>query len=400
MKQCNLLKISLAILSTILLSACGSDDDKNGFSTFENITVVQSSGGGESQVEFTDGRSIIESGFLPQTATDYSVFANGEYFYQLGKYNIDTIQKYHVNSPELGYYPDNGYVLRESGTEASVNPHSIVFLNDEANTAVITRYGHTDSWVVNLNAMTFDDFIIKKLDLSHHADPVSESDNDPEASMAFIKGDKLFITLQNLDGYTSTTNAKVAVFDTTSWEEIDTDLTTEGTQAISLTLQNHQSSTIYNNKIYLGSLVYGTYGTDEPNTGGIEMIDTNTLSSTLITDEVAVSRITVDGSGTVFFSDYESWENNTLYVLNSDDSYDAISDDFSGINITALASPGDSIWIGSNSFDSNDDDISDNQIFRLDSTLDYSESKSFDDIVLSSVETALKPIGISFLELD
>ena len=130
------------------------------------------------------------------------------------------------------------------------------------------------------------------------------------------------------------------------------------------------------------------------------MIDTNTLSSTLITDEVAVSRITVDGSGTVFFSDYESWENNTLYVLNSDDSYDAISDDFSGINITALASPGDSIWIGSNSFDSNDDDISDNQIFRLDSTLDYSESKSFDDIVLSSVETALKPIGISFLELD
>jgi hypothetical protein len=400
MKQYKFLKIALAISSTILLSACGSDNNNNGFSTFENITVVQSSGGGESQVEFTDGRNIIESGFLPQNATDYSVFANGEYFYQLGKYNIDTIQKYHVDSPELGYYPDNGYVLRESGTEESVNPHSIVFLNDEANTAVITRYGHTDSWVVNLNAMTFDDFIIKKLDLSHHADPVSENDNDPEASMAFIKGDKLFITLQNLDGYTSTANAKVAVFDTTTWEEIDADLATAGIQAISLTLQNHQSSAIYNNKIYLGSLVYGAYGTGEPNTGGIEMIDTNTLSSTVITDEVAVSRIAVDGSGTVFFSDYASWENNTLYVLNSDNSYNTISDDFSGINITALASPGDSIWLGSNSFDSNGDDVTDNQILRLDSTLDYSSSKSFNDIVLSSVETALKPIGISFLELE
>jgi hypothetical protein len=399
MKQYSLLKISIYVFSTILLSACGSDNDTSS-STFENITVVQTSGGGESQVEFTDGRSIVQSGFLPQTATDYSVFANGEFFYQLGKFNIDTIQKYHVDSPELGYYPGNGYVLRESGTEESVNPHSIVFLNDEANTAVITRYGHIESWVVNLNAMTFDDFIIKKLDLSHHAAPVSEADNDPEASMAFIKGDKLFITLQNLDGFTSTANAKVAVFDTTTWEEIDTDLVTAGVQAISLTLQNHQSSTIYNNKIYLGSLVYGTYGTDEPNTGGIEMIDTNTLNSTVITDQVAVSKITVDGSGTVFFSDYASWQNNTLYVLNSDNSYNAISDDFSGINITVLASPGDSIWLGSNSFDSNGDDIEDNQILRLNSTLDYSESKSFNDIVLSSVETALKPIGISFLELE
>jgi hypothetical protein len=391
MKKTYLLKISLAIFSTILLAACGSDNDTKTLVPFTGIAAVQTTGSGESQVEFTDGKESIESGFLAKTATDYSVFANGEYLYQLGKYNIDTVQKYHIDSPELGLYPNDGYILKESGTITSVNPHDIVFLNDESNTAVITRYGHTESWVVNLNAQDFDDFIITKLDLSRH----SELDSNPEADMVFFRDNKLFITLQNLDGFSATENAKIVVFDTATWDEIDTDPATEGVQAISLTLKNPQSGTIFGNSLYLGSLVYG-----DPLTGGIEMINTDTFNSTLITNELAVSQITVDGLGRVFFSDYSGWENNTLYALNSDKSYSKVSDDFSGINITALASPGDSIWIGSNSFDANNDEINDNQILRLDSSLDYSEANSFDQIALSSVETALKPIGIAFINLE
>jgi hypothetical protein len=400
MKQTYLLKISLTIFSTIILAGCGSDSDTKTLTPFTGIAAVQTKGSGESQVEFTDGKESIESGFLAKTATDYSVFSNGEYFYQLGKFNIDTVQKYHIDSPQLGLYPNDGYILRESGTDTSVNPHNIVFLNDESNTAVITRYGHTESWVVNLDAQDFDDFIITTLDLSHHTDSITESDPNPEANMLFINDNKLFITLQNLDNYAATENAKVVVFDTATWDEVDTDSTTDGVQAISLTLKNHQSGTIFGNSIYLASLVYSDWGSEDPNTGGIEMINTDTFISTVITNELAVSKIAVDGSGKVFFSDYAAWENNTLYVLNSDNSYSQVSDDFSGINITALASPGDSIWLGSNSFDSNNDEINDNQILRLDSSLDYSQANSFDQIVLSSVETALKPIGIAFIDLE
>ncbi|OUR60108.1 hypothetical protein A9Q73_12515 [Bermanella sp. 47_1433_sub80_T6] len=346
-------------------------------------------------VEFTDGKSIIESGFLAQVATDYAVFANGEYFYQLGKGDIDTVQKYHIDNPQIGYYENDGYSLREAGDTSAANPHNIIFLKDENNTAIITRYGSTESWVVNLNAQSSDNFIIAKLDLSHHTTPVSDTDNVPEAHMAFISNGKLFITLQNLANWAATENAMVAVFDTISWEEIDTNSNLEGVQGISLSLKNHQTGAIYNNKIYLGSLVYASWGSNDPNTGGIEVINTSTLESSIATDQFAVTSIAVNGQGKVFFADYADWENSSLYILNSDYSYNLVSNDLSAINITTLASPGDnSLWIGTTSFDS------ENQILRLDSELDYSEPRSIDDAVLSKVTTALKPVGIAFLDTD
>ncbi len=400
MKPTTFMKLSSSILLSAALTGCFLDDnDDNSFQVFDDITVIQSSGDG-STVEFTDGKSIVESDFLPQTATDYAVFANGEYFYQLGKFDIDTIQKYHIENPEMGYYANDGYSLRAAGETTSANPHNIVFLKDENNTAVITRYGNTKSWVVNLNAQSSDDFIIKELDLSHHTSPVTDTDKDPEASMAFISNAKLFITLQNLDGYTATNNAMVAVFDTTTWEEIDTDDNIDGIQGISLTLKNHQVGAANGDNIYLGSLVYGAWGTDEPATGGIEVINTSTLESSVATDKIAVSNITVTNQGNVFFVGYTGWEDNSLYALNSDNSYNTVGTEFSGINITMLASPGDSIWLGTNSFDGNNDEENDNQILRLDSNLDYTATNSFDDIVLSSVITALKPISIAFLDTD
>jgi hypothetical protein len=389
MRQAHLIKLSLTILLTSLLAGCFSDNDDNSLIPFEGMAVVQSTDDSNSMIEFTDGKNIVESRFLGQTATDYAVFANGEYFYQLGKFDIDTIQKYHIDNPQVGYYANDGYSLREAGDTTSSNPHNIVFLKDDANTAIITRYNSTESWVVNLNAASSEDFIITKLNLSHHTTTVIDTDNDPEASMAYISNGKLFITLQNLDGYTATANALVAVFDTNTWEEIDTNSSIEGVQGISLTLKNHQAGAIFDGKIYLGSLVYGT-----PSTGGIEVINTSTLKSSVITDQLAVNNITVNGQGRVFFTDYAAWQSNSLYVLNNDNSYSPISSDLSGINITMLASPGDSIWIGTNTFDS------ENQILRLNSTLDYTEEKLLNDIVLSKVTMALKPISIGFLDTD
>jgi len=395
MKHTDLIKLSYSIFLTALLTGCFSDSDNNTLTPFEGIAVIQSSGDG-SMIEFTDGKSIVESGFLGQVATDYAVFANGEYFYQLGKGDIATVQKYHIDNPQVGYYANDGYSLREAGDTSTPNPHNIIFLKDESNTAVITRYGNTKSWVVNLDAQSSDDFIIAKLDLSHHTTTVSETDSDPEADMAFISNDKLFITLQNLDGWAPTENAMVAVFDTNTWEEIDTNSNIEGLQGIPLTLKNHQTGAIHNDKIYLGSLVYGT-----PNTGGIEVVNTSTLKSSVAVDQLAITKITVDNQGKVFFADYANWEDNSLYVLNNDNSYTLISSDLNNINITALAGPGDnSIWIGTNSFDANNDETNDNQILRIDSELDYTEPKSFDDIVLSKVTTALKPIGIAFIDTD
>lgn len=399
MKQFQLIKISVCLLMASMISACGSDSNSKTLSPFEGLAVVQSTGDG-SMIEFTNAKDTVESGFLPKTATDYAVFSNGEYFYQLGKYNIDTVQKYHIDNPEQEFYANDGYSLREVGDTVSANPSSMAFLNDD--TAVITRYGSTDAWVINLTAQTSDEFVIKKLDLSHHINPVDASSNDqvPEASMAFINNAKLFIVLQNLDNWTPTNNAKVAVFDTNTWLEIDTDLVQEGIQAIPLSLKNPQSGVIHNNNIYLGFLVYAPYGSGEDNTGGIELINTDTFSHTIITDQIAVSAITVDANGKVFFADYAAWQSNSLYVLNNDNTYSLVSEDTQGINISMLASPGDSIWLGTNSLDSQIDGQAKNQIIRIDSTLNFSIPKPLDEIVLTKVETALKPIKAAFLDIQ
>lgn len=394
MKKLKLIKLLSIITLSQFLTACDlfdNDNDKT-LTPFEGIAAIQSIGDSESHIEFTDGISNIESGFLPQTATDYAVFANGEHFYQLGKYNIDTIQKYHIDNPELGYYPNNGFSLRDTDDTVSANPHQLVFVNES--TGVITRYGQTDAWVVNLDATVADDFIIETLDLSQYVTPTTDTDTDPEMSMAFIANDKLFITLQNLEGWTPTENAKVVVFDTNTWEEIDTDPTQDGTQAISLSLKNHQSGALYGDKLYLGSLVYGAYGTDDPNTGGIEIIDTDDYSVSLAFDDKAVNKIVADSTGNIFFSDYSGWENNTLYKLNSDNSYSVASNDLVGINITTLASPDDTLWLGTNSL--NDE----NKILRLDTSVNFDEAKTLDEILLSEVTTAFKPINIAFLDIE
>src|SRR5690606_16230116 len=126
-----------------------------------------------------------------------------------------------------------------AGDISSANPYNMGFLDD--NTAIITRYGSTSVWVVNLAATQFDGFFIHELDLSHHA--TGENDTIPEMDMVFVYNNKVFITLQNQTGWQSTGNERVVVFDATTWDEIDTDSTTEGTQAIALNLTNHQSGT-------------------------------------------------------------------------------------------------------------------------------------------------------------
>lgn len=397
MKNIKLTRLLTVIIISQFLIACdlsNDDNDKNGFNVFDDITIIQSVGSGESHIEFTDGISIVESGFLPQTATDYATFAKGEFFYQLGKFNIDTIQKYHIDNPELGYYPNNGFSLRDTNDSVSANPHELIFIDES--TGVITRYGKNEAWVVNLDAQDADDFVIEKLDLSHHVASTTDSDTDPEMSMAFIANNKLFITLQNLEGWTPTDNAKVVVFNTQSWEEIDTDEDTDGIQAISLTLKNHSSGALYDNKLYLGALVYGSSSSipATPNTGGIEVINIDDYSISVATNDKAVNHVVASSNGEIFFSDYSGWENNSLYKLNSDNSYDLVSSDLEGINISTLASASNSIWLGTNSFDN------ENKIIRLDSSLEFNSPMVLKDITLSEVTLAFKPIGIAFIDLD
>lgn len=377
-----LLPVSALLAMTLALTGCfDSDTKKNPAVTFNDIAIVQSVGSGESMLEFTNGIDQVISGFHSKTATDYRVFAHGEYFYHLGRFNIDTIQKYHIDNPSLGYYPNDGFSLRTAGDSSSANPYNMGFLDD--NTAVITRYGSTSAWVVNLAATKFDDFFIHELDLSHHA--TGEDDTIPEMAMVFVYNNKVFITLQNLTNWQSTGNERVVVFDATTWNEIDTDSTTDGTQAIALDLANHQSGTRVGNTLYLGSLVYSPLG------GGLEAVNLDTYTTTTITDEYAVNRLTSTDSGRIFFTSYEGWQVNTLYTLNGS-TVQQVSDDLANLNLSAMAASGDVLWLGTSG--------ETNTLHRLDAAGSFSQTQALADIQLSQVELAFKPIGIAFLQIE
>src|SRR5690554_1989142 len=371
---------------SILLSGCFESSNKKETVNFDGIAVVQSvdtSG----MIEFTNGIDKVVSGFNETVKNDYSVFTRGDFYYHLGKFEIDTIQKYHIDNPAQGYYPNDGFSLRSAGDTDSANPYNIAFLNDSQ--AIITRYDATSAWVVKLDAKNSDDFLIKELDLSSHA----TIDSIPDMDMVFLHDGKAYITLQNLtipEGATipvSTDNEKIVVFNTSNWEEIDTDLSKDGTTSISLNLSNHQTGTQVGNKLYLGSLVYGV-----TNTGGIEVVNLDDYSVEIITKDMAVNNLTSTRSGKVFFTSYEQWQANTLYQLNSDKSYSKVSSELESKNISALDAIEEAIWLG----------YSDEGhfIMRLDARNDFTTPQALADIQLSQVEMALPTINIAFIKTN
>ncbi len=370
---------------SILLSGCFESSNKKETVNFDGIAVVQSvdtSG----MIEFTNGIDKVVSGFNETVKNDYSVFTRGDFYYHLGKFEIDTIQKYHIDNPAKGYYPNDGFSLRSAGDTDSANPYNMAFLSDSQ--AIITRYGATSAWVVNLDAKNSDEFLIKELDLSIHA--TGEGDSIPEMDMVYVYKNKAFITLQNLTDWNSTGNEKVVVYNTKTWQEIDTDPSQEGTQAIKLSLSNHQTGTKVGNKLYLGSVVYPAWGSTDPATGGIETVNLDNYSVEVITDGVGINVLTSTRSGKVFFTSYEAWQANTLYQLNSDNSYSKVSPELESKNISALSAIEEAIWLG----------YSDEGHFivRLDARTDFSMPRALADIQLSQVQMALKPIKIEFIK--
>lgn len=379
--------LGLAISATLLTGCFSKDDNKSDVELGNDIAFIQSisSDYKESMIEKTDGKSV-ESRFLNKEKSDYTVFAKDEYVYHLGKMGIDTIQKYKSDNLSKGYYPGEGFSLNKAGETTSANPYNIAFL--DKGQAVITRYNAKEAWVVNLEAQNADDFLIKELDLSHHA---TSADKIPEMNMVFAYKNKVFISLQNLDNWASTGDEKLVVFDRKTWNEIDTDPSKEGVQAIELGLKNHQDGVKQGNKIYLASLVYPAWGSSEPATGGIEVVNLDSYGVSTLYNKKGISQIAINDSDKIFFADYAAYQSSSLYKLNADGSESLVSNDLKEKDLTALATKEDAVWLGFSA-------DSKNQVLYFDGNKDFSQPVALADLKLGLLETALVPSKIVFAD--
>jgi hypothetical protein len=293
---------------------------------------------------FIEDESITESSLLASTETDYVLSSRSGNFYYLGRDGIDTFQKYYYTSPEVGLYQTGnelGYSTREAGSETSPNAHNIAFINDSI--AIMPRRSEDKAWIVDISAQTESDFKICELDLSAYSTKKINEDSSvttypPHMFAANISSNYVTITMQRLEDYTPIESAYIAVFDTTTWEEIDTNPSLEGLKGIELSLKNPQGTSINGENLYISSLVYAD------KSGGIEKINLDNLTVETVNTEAGYSNVNVTENGNVYAISYTGWKNNTLVNITGATSTEIGST--SGKYLSSIASRKDELWLG------------------------------------------------------
>ena len=169
-----------------------------------------------SEVLFLDPASQqVSSPFYGKTKSDYTLATNNGDIYHIGRYGIDTIDKYAAKDYENTAW---SFTTQDNNDSISRNPYNLVFAND--NKAYLIRYGSAKVWIVNPNAEDAASFKIGEIDLSAYIP--ADNSSTPSPAAAVISKGKLFITMQRLSDYFAANPAYVAVFDTVTDEEIET----------------------------------------------------------------------------------------------------------------------------------------------------------------------------------
>lgn len=290
-------KIALLLSSSLLITACNHDDDdaSSDGATFslENsqyVAVIATrasdySSGDYALINTTNYTSKLRNTI--NTPSDTAVSTNEDDIYQFGKFGIDTISKFKVTAPESEIWD---YSTNDTSVDDinSSNPYKIVFASNEK--AYIIRYGSDQIWIVNPEASTRENFRLGVLDLSPYAD----DDFTPEPAEAIVVDGKIYIAIQrqerpdNFDWNPGL--AYIAVFDTSTDLEIETNVDSATPKGIALSLRNpsvikYLSS---NNSLYVNA-VGRTAATwiprDAEYTGGIEQIDLSDYSTSVLIDD-------------------------------------------------------------------------------------------------------------------
>jgi hypothetical protein len=172
-----------------------------------------------SEVAYLDAKSQqVASGYYRKDASDYTLSSYKGDVFHIGRFFIDEITKY--DATEVA---DRDSAIWSYSTndpqDSTRNPYALVSLSETK--AYLLRYGSSKVWIVNPQASTSEDFKIGELDLTSyvHAD---NSNSTPSPAAAVITDGKLYIAMQRQDDSYNAGTAYVAVFDTATDTEIET----------------------------------------------------------------------------------------------------------------------------------------------------------------------------------
>lgn len=286
---------------SVIINATDDSKDKLSTSLAINVTVgdevdtpanavVQTVAPDYSSSEvayITPSAQEVQTGYYIKGASDYTLSTYQADVYHIGRYGIDTIEKYNSQSPDAKVWE---YTTQDNQDSLSRNPYALISLNDSK--AYLIRYGSPKIWIVNPQATEQAEFKIGELDISAYA--FNNSTGTPTPSAGVINDGKLYIAMQRLSDSWAPATTYIAVFDTATDEEIETN-TDETDNLMGIPLKGinplEHSVIAANDKVYVTT--HSSYGAPSLSLSRIEEITPSdysvrqVLTSENITDNAA-----------------------------------------------------------------------------------------------------------------
>jgi hypothetical protein len=363
MKQRSILQPLAASLVFAGIAGCSDNDSNDGnpmasISEYQAVISTVSSVYDATDIQLVDleeNTLIASDGIAPSADSDITVSAHGTHFYRIGRYDIDTITKYSVTVPDTPIWQ---YSTKDDDAEPTANPYHLVFASETK--AYLLRYGSSVMWVVNPSAATEDQFKIGEIDLSAY----DEGDGTPEMSDGIIVDGKLFVTLERQFWFDPSQYVSyVAVIDTNTDTEIETNA--DGSDSLmGIPLHTHNAGSLaYSDGVGIVVQSIGDYGSSwstPPRAtaylGGIEVIDPDTYTTSLLVDDGddsdhpygLITDVAIVSDAVGYFTGYTGWQSISVYRFSP--STGAVEAqplaDFDGIDVRGLAvDPDQFLWV-------------------------------------------------------
>lgn len=401
---------AITLLAVFQLTACSNDDSDSFVGRLDAAAIINTiaSDYSDSDIELVNinngiatGKLSAKPGNYANGLSDYSIAAYGEHFYRIGRYGIDTITKYSITSPDTPIYT---YSTLDNAEDPTSNPYQLIFLSETK--AYLIRYNSPLVWIVNPSAASEDTFKTGEIDLSHYNEPsTTVADGSPEIADGIIADNKLFLILQRQDNFSVVNdNAYVAVINTVTDTEIDTDTLDAPGELYGIRLKTNNPSTIaYQAEAGLYVQSNGNYGSwpdyIPQHTGGIERVYLDDYSTDIIVDDGdevnhpygLITGLVIVSDTLGYFIGYAGWGDNSLHEFNPGTGQvywrnvaglgdDANADDIPAINL----GPQNSLWVSLA-------DLANPRVLVINTA---------NNEIIDEVETLFNPMGVVFAEAE
>lgn len=307
-------KLLALTIAAVALAGCSDSSSKDKHTPIpltENSYVIQTvaTDYGSAQVAIGNliGDRSVKHTILADDNSDVSITTYNNTLYRLDKKNAE-ISAFDAKDITQKLW---NIGVNIDGETKSANPYAVTHISDDK--AYVIRYNSKDMWEINQQGEKQSSF-----DLSAYAagDAFANADA-PNAMGAVSYNDNLYVIMQRLDEKSNPKGSYIAVIDSRTNEELETNQGENGLKGIKLNADNASDYALHNGYLYVAGR--GDYG---DNSGALDKIDLTTNEVTKVADGNNFTELNdADNFAYAHIIDVAIVDNQTGYLLVVVESY-------------------------------------------------------------------------------